>query len=164
MTLPPEQIGDKGQRYEIRCQEEDGEVFVIGWSEDPDAFTEAVSLHPSWHFREVIDRHATINELCKDCGACCREMCSPPFEPFEVAVDFPLDAERSLNMGYIVRARDAMADLGDTPCFWLTDDLTCEHYACRPEACRDLEPGSEDCQAWRDQFNIDVEKLTGGTP
>ena len=58
MTLPPEKIGDKGQRYEIRCQDADGETFVIGWAEKPDAFTEAVELHPAWHSREVIDRHA----------------------------------------------------------------------------------------------------------
>ena len=58
MTLPPEHIGDKGRRYEIRCKDEDGETFVVGWADDPTAFSEAVRLHPSWHSREVVDRHA----------------------------------------------------------------------------------------------------------
>ncbi len=39
MTLAPERIGDKGQRYEIRCfgYPEEGEKNVIGWAKSLDA-------------------------------------------------------------------------------------------------------------------------------
>ena len=56
MTLPPEKLGDKGQRYEIRAQDEDGQEFVVGWGETPDAWEAAIAAHPSWHSRRVIDR------------------------------------------------------------------------------------------------------------
>ena len=59
MTLPPNRIGDKGRRYEIRCKDEDGVDMVIGWSDDPEAFQGAVDLHPSWHSRYVVDRNET---------------------------------------------------------------------------------------------------------
>ena len=56
MTLRPDQLGDKGQRYEIRCRNEAGEEIVVGWSNDPDAFCKAIELHPSRNQRRVIDR------------------------------------------------------------------------------------------------------------
>lgn len=51
------QTGDRGQRYEIRCDEDDsGPEMVIGWSNDPEAFEATVRLHPCWCNRKVIDR------------------------------------------------------------------------------------------------------------
>jgi len=56
MTLPPEKIGDKGRRYEIWATEEDGTDFVVGWSDTPDAFKEAIEAHPSWTNHRAVDR------------------------------------------------------------------------------------------------------------
>ncbi len=56
MTLPSDNIGDKGQRYEIHCIDADGKDFLMGWSNNPDWFLETVKLHPSFHSRYVIDR------------------------------------------------------------------------------------------------------------
>lgn len=56
MTLPPDKLGDKGRRYEIRAKDEDGNEFVVGWSDSATAFTDGINLHPSWHSRRVIDR------------------------------------------------------------------------------------------------------------
>lgn len=58
MTLPPEKIGDKGRRYEIWCDTEDGPMCV-GWSDTPGAFKEAIAAHPSHHNWREIDRQAT---------------------------------------------------------------------------------------------------------
>lgn len=55
MTLPPERIGYNGQKYEILCRDEDEEIVVIGWSDDPNAFAKAVRDHPTWHGRHVIE-------------------------------------------------------------------------------------------------------------
>ncbi len=49
--------GDRGQRYEIRYSEDEGEPEkVFGWANDPDAFEAAIELHPCWCNRKVIDR------------------------------------------------------------------------------------------------------------
>ena len=53
-----ERIGDKGQRYEIRAIQNDGEEVRIGWSDDPEGFARAVKLHPGLKGRRVIDREA----------------------------------------------------------------------------------------------------------
>lgn len=63
MTLPPGKIGDhRWRRYEIRARDGDGNTLVLGWSDDPDAFREAIELHPSLHDRKVIDRAAAEAE------------------------------------------------------------------------------------------------------
>jgi hypothetical protein len=56
MTLPDSMIGDRSNhRYEISALD-DGHRFVVGWSDDPEAFEEAIRLHPSWNDRQVKDR------------------------------------------------------------------------------------------------------------
>jgi hypothetical protein len=59
MTLPPDKIGDKGQRYEIWCDDADGTPLRVGWSDTPDGFEQLVELHPSWTNHRAIDRWAT---------------------------------------------------------------------------------------------------------
>lgn len=50
-------VGDRGQRYEIRCDEDEGgPEMVIGWSNDPRAFAETVRLHPCWRNHRAVDR------------------------------------------------------------------------------------------------------------
>lgn len=72
MTLPPDKIGDKGRRYEIRALDEDDEEFVVGWSDvDDGKLNELVNLHPSWHSPRTIDRHADsdASERTNDAGS-----------------------------------------------------------------------------------------------
>ena len=53
--LPP--AGDRGQRYEVRFTDEDGNDKVLGWSETyPQNYIDAVNAHPSWHSPRVVDR------------------------------------------------------------------------------------------------------------
>lgn len=56
MTLPESKLGDCGRRYEIRCQDDDGAEHVIGWSDDPEAFRQAIELHPGHSNRTVVER------------------------------------------------------------------------------------------------------------
>lgn len=80
MTLPPDKIGDHGQRFEIRAQDEDGAEFVLGWGEHPDAWADAVAAHPSWHSRRVIDRDLHDRQLC-GCPYCQRQNAIFPRQP-----------------------------------------------------------------------------------
>lgn len=58
MSLPPEKIGDKGQRYAISYILPDGTEFGIGYANDPDAFKDACDQWPKLKGakRKVIDR------------------------------------------------------------------------------------------------------------
>lgn len=49
-------VGDKGQRYEVRCKNAIGDEIVVGWADDPKTLVESVELHPSFHSPKVIDR------------------------------------------------------------------------------------------------------------
>ena len=113
---------------------------------------------------------------CDDCGACCFEQGSPPgylcllMQPSE-QVDWP-DAEdlpRLKTLPEDARAAllDYAADLGDGtvigegPCCWLDQKTNrCRWYDWRPQICRDLDVGSEGCRCWRDEYNVDVARLT----
>lgn len=62
---PHTNIGDRGQRYEVRYLDEDDVEHVFGWTEDPTggALVKSIELHPSMHSPRVIDRHkAASNE------------------------------------------------------------------------------------------------------
>lgn len=49
-------VGDRGQRYEIWCDDEDGQPMQIGWSNKPDGFARTVELHPCWSNHRTVDR------------------------------------------------------------------------------------------------------------
>jgi hypothetical protein len=57
---PHDNIGDRGQRYEVRCLDEDGAEKVIGWTDDPTGggLVRGVDAHPAWRSPRVIDRRA----------------------------------------------------------------------------------------------------------
>lgn len=62
MSLPPEKIGDKGQRYAISYILPDGNEFRIGWATTSDAWA---TLGDSWPklkgaSRKVVDRWALM--------------------------------------------------------------------------------------------------------
>jgi len=104
---------------------------------------------------------------CDNCGACCMAQTTPPGY-VAVLYDYRSwpdeeDKERCQEMPREARAAilDRMADLdGDQPCCWLDEDtLRCRWYEWRPNICRVFEVGSEGCQMWRDEFNVDVEQL-----
>lgn len=121
------------------------------------------------------DHRTSSPELCDDCGACCFEQGSPPgYELFVVdpapawvseipaddpdrlrAAALPPEARKAIRL-YHASLTAGKGD-GDRPCCWL--DLAtnrCRWYEHRPEICRELMPGSEGCQAWRDEYNLDV--------
>lgn len=56
----PHAVGDRGQRYEVSFfNPETNQRQVLGWTEDADAarrMADAVDLHPSWQFPQVVDR------------------------------------------------------------------------------------------------------------
>lgn len=44
----------------------------------------------------------------------------------------------------------------DPACIWLKKQtMRCRYHEHRPMICRDFEVGSEDCLAWRHQYNVD---------
>ena len=87
--------------------------------------------------------------ICKQCGACCREMNSPPFlgmdDPYFAGL--PPAIRASYERGMAGREFTGWPD--GVPCFWLTEEGRCRYYQYRPEVCRDFEPGGESCLAWR---------------
>ena len=60
MTLPPERLVDKGQRYEIWCDSVGGRPWLIGWSDAPDAFEDVVALNPVLTNHRAVDRWGEI--------------------------------------------------------------------------------------------------------
>ena len=49
-------VGDQGQRYEHRCDNEDGKQIVFGWSSSPNSFKKMIELNPAYSNHVVIDR------------------------------------------------------------------------------------------------------------
>ena len=98
---------------------------------------------------------------CDDCGACCAQQYRPPFvfdEGYDTRDDLPNDVLADL-AACEEGLRTAVDFRDDLPCFWLTSQKRCKYYEHRPMICRDFEPGSKECQGWRDEFNIDVEAI-----
>ena len=50
------EVGDRGQRYEIWCDDENGQPMQMGWANKPDAMKRAVELHPCWSNHRAVDR------------------------------------------------------------------------------------------------------------
>lgn len=73
MTLPPEKIGDKGQRYELRATGyPKDEESVIGWSPDKDGAYElglAISQAPGCTSIRVVDRTGAEPDFVRYFGA-----------------------------------------------------------------------------------------------
>jgi len=64
--------GDYGQRYEVRCKDEQGQEMTVGWANDPKCLLQAVELHPSYSDGYVIDRKTAVeavgrNKRCFGC-------------------------------------------------------------------------------------------------
>ena len=54
-------VGDKGQRYEVRAKTDVGKTMIVGWTEikeDADSMAKGIELHPCLHSPKVIDRQA----------------------------------------------------------------------------------------------------------
>ncbi len=52
-------VGDKGQRYEVRYKDNEGNEKVMGWVENQegvDNYFKCIELHPTFHSPRVIDR------------------------------------------------------------------------------------------------------------
>jgi len=49
-------VGDRGQRYEIWCDDEDGKPMQMGWSNNPESMKQAVEKHPCWSNHRAVDR------------------------------------------------------------------------------------------------------------
>jgi len=77
-------------------------------------------------------------EVCRGCGACCLRQPWPPFLDEHELAAIPRRLREEL--------KRASRDRTGLPCFWL-DLLTheCRHYEHRPVACREFQPGSENC-------------------
>lgn len=54
----PHNVGDKGQRYEVRYRDSDGSEHVMGWTDRADGGRLAFSLskHPTWKLSQIVDR------------------------------------------------------------------------------------------------------------
>ncbi len=51
-------VGDKGQRYEVRYKDSDGKEHVFGWTDKKDGgvLVKSIKLNPSMSKPRVIDR------------------------------------------------------------------------------------------------------------
>lgn len=77
---------------------------------------------------------------CKQCGACCREQGSPPCMP-ECVAAMPAEIATMVNW---FSDHDPYRYDHRKECYFLSIGNTCLIYDCRPEACRDFQPG-RDC-------------------
>lgn len=111
-------------------------------------------MEPTWQSDDI------PQDPCRDCGACCFEQGSPPF-----SIEDPEDFMERLPKEAIDAIRErslTWQSEPDAPCCWLNlHNMRCRFYVFRPQICRDFTPGSEGCQSWRDDYNIDIEKITG---
>lgn len=57
---PHTNVGDLGQRYEVRYTDDDGVEKVFGWTNEADggALVSSIELNPSMHSPRVVDRQA----------------------------------------------------------------------------------------------------------
>lgn len=82
---------------------------------------------------------------CDDCGACCMSKCVPPFVGTEI-LNLP-DELKEEAMQKI--------NLKKGPCYWFDpESKKCKHYEYRPQACKDFEIGSTNCESVRKLYNI----------
>ena len=128
----------------------------------------------------------SIISNCDDCGACCIAMESPPgyamcfppvgepllggvaeSEDYAIVRRIPARLRAELRR-YYQRLRDESGfepGRRDQPCIWFDEQTgRCRNYAYRPTTCREFQIGSEGCRAcraWRDDWNIDVERIKG---
>ncbi len=88
---------------------------------------------------------------CNNCGACCREIGTPPFlgcEIYELPEHLRDEVLEKLN-------QDPERENSRLPCFWFdTDTNKCMHYEHRPNICRDFEVKSPSCLSYREYHNI----------
>lgn len=49
-------VGDRRQRYEVRCMDLNGNVEIVGWADDPSGLIASVKSHPSYHSPFLFDR------------------------------------------------------------------------------------------------------------
>ena len=68
-------VGDRGQSYEVRALDADGNDMGIGYTDDATggSLIKMVNAHPSWHSPRVIDRKKSdfieIDDgCCPKCG------------------------------------------------------------------------------------------------
>lgn len=57
----PHAVGDRGQRYEVSYETEDGNRKVFGWASTEagaQSFVDCINLHPVWDKPEVRDRES----------------------------------------------------------------------------------------------------------
>ncbi len=96
---------------------------------------------------------------CDDCGACCENQCTPFMDPFpdtagRTGADrLPPAVREDYERGLAVRRAEGFPE--DAPCFWLTSDKKCQHYAYRSDICRGLKMGSDDCLRIRLLHSVD---------
>jgi len=83
---------------------------------------------------------------CLQCGACCAHLGSPPIMPDETE---KLPPELRDTVHAFLDA-DGWRSESYKPCyFWNSETRKCRIYEHRPAICREFEPGSEACRAWR---------------
>ena len=77
-------------------------------------------------------------------------MNSPPFAGADdpELVNLPSEVRADYERG--MKGREFTGWPDGVPCFWLTEDGLCRHYAYRPEVCRDFVSGSKSCRKWRE--------------
>jgi hypothetical protein len=58
LRLP--RTGYRGQRYEVRFEDSDGSIHVMGWTNEESGgmLVEAIKAHPTWKNPKVIDLKA----------------------------------------------------------------------------------------------------------
>ncbi len=93
---------------------------------------------------------------CFQCGACCREMNSPPFIGPDDPDMLALPAEVRADYDRGMQGREFTGWPDGVPCFWLTDEGTCRHYAHRPSICREFVSRSSACDSWRAQVEAET--------
>ena len=81
------------------------------------------------------------DHACNRCGACCRDMGTPPFLPDEKR-DLPMTVRLICEAMYLtwpIRGEE------EVPCYFWDTVMGCRIYPYRPSVCSNFVPGGEGC-------------------
>jgi len=87
-------------------------------------------------------------DLCNNCGVCCKELGTPPFLQFEI-LKLPKELIAEVQEKGFQNERLGM------PCYWWNPDTKqCNQHEHRPQICRDFDAGGESCLLFRSHHGI----------
>jgi hypothetical protein len=138
-------------RYEIWCDDEDGQPMQMGWSNNPESMKRAVKLHPCWSNHRAVDRLGAAAAKSESAsGADGTRSCPAPgwvrltlADPKEVPKEISVCPECGGRLWWQFTTTDWLRDL---------------HLECENESV-DFEEGEDDHRFWQSEWQPVIDKV-----